>query len=1650
MATSFRGQMRQIFGLRVAARSVAGRRASGLLAIAILGASIAWPSTGGGTTRHGLRWLSSAAAQAPAEDAPLDDPPDPQPLRPGDTDPPGDDPVANDEERDQDDDAGGGVALPTDRIKERQLDRVRRLIADGRWSDSATLVDEILGSDRDFFFRPGHGESTWRSIKTETARILGELPAVGREAYELQFRARADRLLEAAIASADTAGVVSVARRWFHTPAGRRATMLAAIESLERGQPLEAAAWLDRIAAAPGHEEFEPTLSVMRAVAWWRAGERVTAIDILEKSRAPQAAPGRGGGGRGVSIRVGGRDIPLAYPHGGAVAWLESVAGTPARALGRRANQWWLHRGDAARNALVASSRPLLVPRYRVPLTRHPEEARLLERRRKMFADRDMPLLPAGTPLAVDGLLLAHTPMGLLAIDFESGKRVWLQTGGASGSFFDPSPPGSEGAEGADADARAAIRGVFDDATSGTLSSNGELVFAVESDPASLAGPAGNAFNGGFRQGPTGPRGANVLSAYRIAGRGELAWRHPAAGKVGPPVEPQQFGVPPADSAWYLGAPLPIGDQLFVLVEERGEIRLDVLAAADGSVHWSQPLAELEDDQSIGNRESHLRRVGGLSPSFGDGVLVCPTGAGTAVAVDLATRTLLWAYNYRQPAAGESQVLPNGVRIRRANPLAVPMLINGQIQGAGAGGSATTGWRDGIGIVSGGRIILTPRESDEVHCLDLRSGSVAWKQPRKEGLYVAGVVDGRVIVVGRRGVEGLLLTDGTNAWPDQLSLAGACPSGRGIVTDGKLFLPLDTPEVVEIELATGTIAGRSEARGGAVAGNLVAYRGEVVSQGVGTLDVFHQSAALGERVDTALKAGPGDTWALLWKGQLAIDRGDAAAGLAAVVAAHEADPGTVPDSVVAEAMQSALERDFAAASPVWAARAAVPQGRPTLRVVVDGLIRAGDLPAAWETFRRTLLPPTAPAGGATDLVTDPGDRNVSLQETRWMQGRFRRLLARADPPLRAQIDSFVAEELRAAEALMPAGERVDRLTAVAERFEGHPVATKARETLVAALADLITACGATTDAGRDLSLRRDFVLLDLARTSGGRLGSVAGPEEPVAVDESWPFGRVAERRGAAGRGGHDDGGRIMRVMPIPVDDDGVSSFPGLRLGYDMQQPGLVATDGCGRRIGDPFGFEAPGRFDALVTAFQPIGTEASSVGRVIVVRSGPFIAGFELSATPGRKHRRLWTLNEASGAGDDMPMPFLGRAGVVGGRFGRLGNVPLGLRILEPDDATQTQSVQGGRARLAGVPVLVNTSLELHDPVNGTLLWERHRLPAGGELIGDEEFVCVVPASGQQSAVVSMADGQLERVCDLPRRSQRLLTAGRRIVALAESEAPAGADAAAMRPVTLELIDPATATTVALGTFAPESRATLAGLDGLAVVEPSGTLVILDLVTGAVRFRTTLPDMPRGLEQLRVSVWEDRYIVFVGRQETPEERVLLEKVGMITNLPQQSSARDVSQPATGSVWAVDRDDGAMLWPVPATVLRHCLHPGQPEQLPVLLFARQIQPSRGGDRLRMSILCLDKRTGQALCVDDKIAGQPHMLFGCEMVGDPIGHTVTVGRGGGAESADVILEFTGQPMAPRPPFQAASRQPVSRDVLSELEYWFEKALLLPLPF
>ena len=52
------------------------------------------------------------------------------------------------------------------------------------------------------------------------------------------------------------------------------------------------------------------------------------------------------------------------------------------------------------------------------------------------------------------------------------------------------------------------------------------------------------------------------------------------------------------------------------------------------------------------------------SPAFAEGILVCPTAAGAAIAVDPATRTLLWAYRFTIPKPDDVRRLANGIQLR--------------------------------------------------------------------------------------------------------------------------------------------------------------------------------------------------------------------------------------------------------------------------------------------------------------------------------------------------------------------------------------------------------------------------------------------------------------------------------------------------------------------------------------------------------------------------------------------------------------------------------------------------------------------------------------------------------------------------------------------------------------------------------------------------------------------------------------------------------------------------------------------------------------------------------------------------------------------------------------------------------------------------
>jgi hypothetical protein len=331
------------------------------------------------------------------------------------------------------------------------------------------------------------------------------------------------------------------------------------------------------------------------------------------------------------------------------------------------------------------------------------------------------------------------------------------------------------------------------------------------------------------------------------------------------------------------------------------------------------------------------------------------------------------------------------------------------------------------------------------------------------------------------------------------------------------------------------------------------------------------------------------------------------------------------------------------------------------------------------------------------------------------------------------------------------------------------------------------------------------------------------------------------------------------------------------------------------------------------------------------------------------------------------------------------------------------------------------------DPVTGAVLWERHRLPPATDLFNDEDVVCVVTTDGRRSPVLSLADGRILHEVDLPDRRLRLLAHGGRVLAVAGIEAPPEGRVA--DSVRLEVVDVADRTTVPLGEFPGTARAAGFGPGMLAVVDGDGWLVVVDLAARAVAFRTRLPEMPRAIDHLEVRAWEDRLLVCVGSRDAgggPEAG----DQHAVTPLQQMLIAGIATQPLGYSVWAVDRETGRPLWTVPATASRHCLLAGQPAGLPVLVFARQIQRNHDRGSTFLSVLCLDKRTGHAVLEDDRIPAQPHLLFGCDVVGDPDRHTITVREHGG-DPQRVTLEFTGGPMPPRPPHQAG--RPVKADGL-----------------
>ena len=361
-----------------------------------------------------------------------------------------------------------------ERDRLRLLSRARQLLEEKRYSEGVKGLGEVLDSAEDGVL-PSLENEPVRFLKAEAVKMIATLPPEGLKAYQREYAAGAQRSLDAAVKAGDVAGIERVAGQFFHTPAGYEATQLLASVHLDHGRPLAAALSFERLRETPdAAKTLEPLLSFKTAAAWFWAGkpERAQQTLVELKQRWPK--------GR---LLVGGKEVALFSQDAQALLWLANAVGVQASSETAGTDEWRMFRGNAARNAPNAGSRPLLNPRWQIHSSYEPAVRRNVADLKQAFADQNLSALPGLHPLIVnDGkrdIVLFRTAVNLLAADFATGKRIWeVPVDETDDNPLNLDPNGQ--AANQQQMFQALEERLWDDAAYGTLSSDGANVYAIE------------------------------------------------------------------------------------------------------------------------------------------------------------------------------------------------------------------------------------------------------------------------------------------------------------------------------------------------------------------------------------------------------------------------------------------------------------------------------------------------------------------------------------------------------------------------------------------------------------------------------------------------------------------------------------------------------------------------------------------------------------------------------------------------------------------------------------------------------------------------------------------------------------------------------------------------------------------------------------------------------------------------------------------------------------------------------------------------------------------------------------------------------------------------------------------------------------------
>jgi outer membrane protein assembly factor BamB len=937
------------------------------------------------------------------------------------------------------------LIFPTNPEMHRKLDEAEQLLRAKDWKEAIKLLQRVLDAEKDTLVErtmtgaDGAHSTYFISAWFLADRLLGRVPARGMAYYGEAYGPRARDLLNKATAAKDEAMVAEVARRFGHTEAGLEAHQQLAVNDVNRGQFETAAARFKRL-LRDGDVSLPIGTLLSAGIAFHRVGDQASADRVWERLKTQ------------VNSRPWPQNDPVRNDRMGILKRLRAELDKVPLRKQVALSDWPLLGGDRSRNARAVGSAPFLSARWQTSTVhdqyqgddpvQHPDTDAWLkmavERQRKL----KLPVLSPFHPIAVNKKIIFRSYGAIVAVyikdgqdnangKYRAGEMAWKSPmDGALSSLLAESNYRSILNEWQDSYRETGFNTVFENSMVGTLSTDAAKVYTVDD----LAIPPHPQWTeqwesrGGLPPSYPGRMSSlvdqNVLRAYNVD-CGKLLWQLPD--------HRDQHAL--ADSH-FLGAPLSIGGKLYVLNEKKSELRLLCLeqklvdAAKDvWEVNGVRTQALCGVKTPITN--DIVRRMQAVNLAYSDGILVVPTNAGAVLGIDLLSQTLLWAYSYQKVVSPKRVAvrLPS-YRGRTVFNLLTRTLVKiekepGRILRFKTPSPAIIApqFKMFPPIISDGRLVFAAPEADAIDCVDLDTGTRVWEAKRTDDLYLAGVYDGQVLMVGKTGCRALALKDGKQLW----ALEVGAPSGRGIATSDTYYLPLQKGEICAIDLARGKVKAHIKSPTGEALGNLIFHDGHLLSQTATSIAAYPQLDVMLGEIQRALARNPRDPTALTERGDLRLASGKVPEAVADLRAALGARPPAeiLPRTrrLLFEAFTDLFQRDFATA---W--RAHIKEFEEVCRtedpaetrrrlsrfhfIVGVGCEHQGELVRALRSYLAI-----AELAGPTKYMPAPDDPQRRVRADVWARGRITALLKRASPEQRKALEAEI--EKRWQEMLAP-------------------------------------------------------------------------------------------------------------------------------------------------------------------------------------------------------------------------------------------------------------------------------------------------------------------------------------------------------------------------------------------------------------------------------------------------------------------------------------------------------------------------------------------------------------------------------------------------------------------------------------------------------